>query len=111
MINTHALRLGAVVFLSLSVVAQRQDIFVLDSSASTSAAAANMVGHQQMRASLAAEGVVLASVASAIINLPILYRNVKNPALLKRLSVFTTIVAMVGIALLVMQEYLLPMNK
>lgn len=97
--------LGKVGFLGISMLGG------LVSSASTSAAAANMVGHQQMRASLAAEGVVLASVASAIINLPILYRNVKNPALLKRLSVFTTIVATVGIALLVMQEYLLPMNK
>jgi uncharacterized membrane protein (DUF4010 family) len=97
--------LGKVGFLGISVLGG------LVSSASTSAAAANMVGHQQMRASLAAEGVVLASVASAIINLPILYRNVKNPVLLKRLSVFTTIVAIVGIALLVMQEYLLPMNK
>jgi len=97
--------LGKVGFLGISVLGG------LVSSASTSAAAANMVGHQQMRATLAAEGVVLASVASAIINLPILYRNVKNPVLLKRLSVFTTIVAMVGITLLVMQEYLLPMNK
>jgi len=97
--------LGKVGFLGISVLGG------LVSSASTSAAAANMVGHQQMRASLAAEGVVLASVASAVINLPILYRNVKNPALLKRLSIFTTIVAIVGIALLVMQEYLLPMNK
>lgn len=97
--------LGKVGFLGISMLGG------LVSSASTSAAAANMVGHQQMRASLAAEGVVLASVASAIINLPILYRNVKNPALLKRLSIFTTIVATVGITLLVMQEYLLPMNK
>jgi uncharacterized membrane protein (DUF4010 family) len=97
--------LGKVGFLGISMLGG------LVSSASTSAAAANMVGHQKMRASLAAEGVVLASVASAIINLPILYRNVKNPALLKRLSVFTTIVAMVGIALLVLQEYVLPMYK
>jgi uncharacterized membrane protein (DUF4010 family) len=97
--------LGKVGFLGISVLGG------LVSSASTTAAAANLVGHQQMRASLAAEGVVLASVASAMINLPILYRNVKNPALLKRLSVFTTIVAMLGVALLVMQEYLLPMNK
>lgn len=97
--------LGKAGFLGISVLGG------LVSSASTSAAAANMVGHQQMRASLAGEGVVLASVASAIINLPILYRNVKNPVLLKRLSVFTTIVAIVGITTLVIQDYLLPMSK
>jgi len=92
--------LGKVGFLGISVLGG------LVSSASTSAAAANMVGHQQMRAAVASEGVVLASVASALINLPILYRNVKNPALLKRLSIFTVIVAAAGIALLVLQEYL-----
>src|SRR5258706_2696787 len=42
----------------------------LVSSASTTAAAANMVGHGQMQAGIAGEGVVLASVASALINLP-----------------------------------------
>lgn len=35
-----------------------------------------------------------------------LYRNVMNPALLKRLSVFIAIVAAVGVASLVLQEYL-----
>lgn len=69
------------------------------------AAAAHMVGHQQMRAAVASEGVVLASVASALINLPILHRNVKNRTLWKRLSVFIIIVAVVGIALLVLQEF------
>ncbi|MGA7629529.1 MAG: DUF4010 domain-containing protein [Terriglobales bacterium] len=92
--------LGKMGFLGISVLGG------LVSSASTSAAAANMVGHQQMQAAVASEGVVLASVASALINLPILYRSVKNPALLKRLSVFTAIVAVVGVALLVLQEYL-----
>jgi uncharacterized membrane protein (DUF4010 family) len=92
--------LGKMGFLGISVLGG------LVSSASTSAAAANMVGHQQMHAAVASEGVVLASVASALINLPILYRSVKNPALLKRLSVFTAIVAVVGVALLILQEYL-----
>jgi uncharacterized membrane protein (DUF4010 family) len=90
--------LGKVGFLGISVLGG------LVSSASTSAAAANMVGHQQMRAAVASEGVVLASVASALINLPILYRNVKNPGLLKRLSIITVIIAAFGIALLVLQE-------
>jgi uncharacterized membrane protein (DUF4010 family) len=83
----------------------------LVSSASTSAAAANMVGHRQMQPALASEGVVLASVASALINLPILYRNIKNPALLRRLTTLTTIVALVGVALLILQEYIWKMAR
>lgn len=90
--------LGKIGFLGISLLGG------LVSSASTSAAAANMVGHEQMRAAVASEGVVLASVASALINLPILYRNVKNRTLLRRLSVFTIVVASVGVAVLVLQE-------
>jgi len=83
----------------------------LVSSASTSAAAANMVGHGQVRASLAGEGVVLASVASALINLPIIQRTAKNPALSRRLAVLTVLLCMIGIAFLVLQEYLLAFRK
>jgi uncharacterized membrane protein (DUF4010 family) len=77
----------------------------LVSSASTSAAAANMVGHGQMQAALAGEGVVLASVASALINLPIIHRNAKNAALSRRLSVLTVVLSVIGLAVLVLQEY------
>jgi uncharacterized membrane protein (DUF4010 family) len=92
--------LGKIGFLGISVLGG------LVSSASTSAAAANMVGHRQMQPALASEGVVLASVASALINLPILYRSVKNPALLKRLTRYTVMLAAIGIAVLVLQEYI-----
>jgi hypothetical protein len=60
---------------------------------------------------VASEGVVLASVASALINLPILYRSVKNRALLKRLSGLTAIVATTGVALLFIQEYIWKIGK
>jgi uncharacterized membrane protein (DUF4010 family) len=92
--------LGKIGFLGISVLGG------LVSSASTSAAAANMVGHRQMQPALASEGVVLASVASALVNLPILYRSVKNPALLKRLTRYTVILAVIGIAVLILQEYI-----
>jgi hypothetical protein len=42
---------------------------------------------------------------AALINLPILYRNAKNPALLRRLARLTAIVSAAGIAVLVLQEY------
>jgi uncharacterized membrane protein (DUF4010 family) len=97
--------LGKVGFLAISVLGG------LVSSASTSAAAANMVGHRQMQPGVASEGVVLASVASALINLPILYRNARNPALLKRLASVTVMVATSGIAVLVLQEYIWKIGK
>jgi uncharacterized membrane protein (DUF4010 family) len=77
----------------------------LVSSASTSAAAANMVGDGKMQASVAAEGVVLASVASALINLPIIFRNARNPELSRRLAVLTAALSVVGVTTLVLQEY------
>jgi uncharacterized membrane protein (DUF4010 family) len=91
--------LGKFGFLGISVIGG------LVSSASTSAVAANMVGHGEMHAALAGEGVVLASVASALINLPIIQRNAKNPTLSRRLAVMTVVLAAVGVAVLLLQEY------
>jgi uncharacterized membrane protein (DUF4010 family) len=91
--------LGKFGFLGISVLGG------LVSSASTSAAAANMVGHGQMQAGLAGEGVVLASLASALINLPLIYRNAKNRALSRRITVVTLILVVTGIAFLALQEY------
>lgn len=72
----------------------------LVSSASTSAAAANMVTHGQTQALFAGYSVVLASVASAAINLPIIYRTAKNPALSRRITLLTVFVIVVGVAIL-----------
>jgi uncharacterized membrane protein (DUF4010 family) len=77
----------------------------LVSSASTSAAAANMVGHGQMQAGTAGEGVVLASVASALVNLPIIHRNAKNAALSRRLTMLTVVLSAIGVTVLALQEY------
>jgi uncharacterized membrane protein (DUF4010 family) len=97
--------LGKLGFLGISVLGG------LVSSASTSAAAANMVGHGQMQAGLAGAGVVLASIASALINLPIIARNAKNPALFRRLTILTVLLSGIGMAFLALQEYRLPFTR
>jgi uncharacterized membrane protein (DUF4010 family) len=91
--------LGKVGFLGMSILGG------LVSSASTSAAAANMVGHGQMRANLAGDGVVLASIASAVINLPIIHRNAKNPPLSRRLTLLTVGLGLLGLVFLVAEQY------
>jgi uncharacterized membrane protein (DUF4010 family) len=97
--------LGKLGFLGISVLGG----FV--SSASTSAAAANMVGHGQMRPELAGAGVVLASVASALVNLPIIYRSAKNPALSRRLTVLTVALSVLGIVALALQQFHWPFRN
>lgn len=91
--------LGKLGFLAVSVLGG------LVSSASTSAAAATLVSHGEMRAGLGGAGVVLASVASALVNLPIIYRNAQNPQLSKRLTVLTLILSGIGVGVLVLQRY------
>jgi uncharacterized membrane protein (DUF4010 family) len=77
----------------------------LVSSASTSAAAASMVGHGEMPATLAGAGVVVASITSAMINLPIIFRN-GNRAVSSRLAKVTISLCAVGLVFLVVQQYL-----
>jgi uncharacterized membrane protein (DUF4010 family) len=97
--------LGKLGFLGVSLIGG------LVSSASTSAAAANMVGHGRMQAALAGDGVVLASVASALINLPILYRTAKNSNLSRRLTTLTVALCVIGVVVLALQEYYLSFRK
>jgi len=91
--------LGKLGFLGISVLGG------LVSSASTSAAAANLVGHGAMSPGLAGSGVVLASVASALINLPIIHRRAKNPALSRRLTRVTLLLCALGIFLLAAEQH------
>jgi uncharacterized membrane protein (DUF4010 family) len=78
----------------------------LVSSASTSAAAATLVTHNELSAALGGAGAVLASVASALINLPIIYRSTKNPALSKRLALLTLALCAIGVGVLISQRYI-----
>jgi uncharacterized membrane protein (DUF4010 family) len=84
--------LGRFGFLGISVLGG------LVSSASTTAAAAKMVAHGQIQPNLAGSGVVLTSLASALINLPIIHRKVKDPHLFRRLAAFTVSLVAIGIA-------------
>ena len=77
----------------------------LVSSASTTAAAANMVANGQLQPGLAGTGVVLASIASALINLPIVARGAKNAELTRRLVTLTVALTVLGIAVLILREY------
>src|SRR5271170_1635121 len=77
----------------------------LVSSASTTAAAANMVSNGQLQPGLAGTGVVLASIASALINLPIVARGAKNGELTQRLVTLTVGLVILGIAVLILREY------
>jgi uncharacterized membrane protein (DUF4010 family) len=97
--------LGKLGFLGISVMGG------LVSSASTSAAAANMVGDGKMQPGLAGAGVVLASVASALVNLPIIYRNAKNPALTRRLTVLTVALSVLGLAFLALEQFHWPFRN
>ncbi len=92
-------------FLAISVMGG------LVSSASTSAAAANMARHGQMQTGLAGAGVVLASVASALINLPIIYKGAKNPAVIRRLTVVTVALSVLGIVFLALQQIYWPVKN
>jgi uncharacterized membrane protein (DUF4010 family) len=91
--------LGKYGFLGISILGG------LVSSASTTAAAANMVVNGQLQPGLAGTGVVLASLASALINLPIIQRQAKNPALTRRLTVLTVALVILGIAVLFLREH------
>ncbi len=91
--------LGKFGFLGISILGG------LVSSASTTAAAANMVAHWQLQPGVAGTGVVLASLASALINLPIIRRQAKNPALTRRVATFTVALTILGVAVLLLREY------
>lgn len=70
----------------------------LVSSASTTAAAATMAMHGKISASLAGSATVLTSLASAAVNLPIMWRTTKNRAVMRRLTTQMVTVIATGVA-------------
>lgn len=70
----------------------------LVSSASTTAAAATMAMHGRISPALAGSATVLTSLASAAVNLPILWRTTKNKGVVKRASL--QMVSVIGIGVL-----------
>jgi uncharacterized membrane protein (DUF4010 family) len=69
----------------------------LVSSASTTAAASTMAMHGKISAALAGSTTVLTSLASAAVNLPIVWRATNNKAVVRRLTMEMTSVVAVGI--------------
>ncbi|MGA7216860.1 MAG: DUF4010 domain-containing protein, partial [Candidatus Sulfotelmatobacter sp.] len=70
----------------------------LVSSASTTAAAATMAMHGKITAALAGSATVLTSLASAAVNLPIVWRTTKDKAALKGLAFKMATVIGTGVA-------------
>jgi uncharacterized membrane protein (DUF4010 family) len=70
----------------------------LVSSASTTAAAATMAMHGKITAALAGSTTVLTSLASAAVNLPIIWKTTKNKAVIKALTIQMATVIATGIA-------------
>jgi uncharacterized membrane protein (DUF4010 family) len=73
----------------------------LVSSASTTAAAATMAMHGKISPGLAGSVAIVSSLASAVVNLPIVWRTIKDRAILKKLIIETFIVIAVGIVFVV----------
>jgi len=72
----------------------------LISSASTTAAAASAFAKGQTTSNITALAVTLASVASVLVNLPIVFRKAHDSSVSRRLSIDTAIIIAVGFAAL-----------
>jgi uncharacterized membrane protein (DUF4010 family) len=77
----------------------------LISSASTTAAATTMAMHGKISPSLAGSATVLASLASAIVNLPIIWKTVKNKTVIKRLTIQMLSIISIGIAAVAIDRF------
>ncbi len=70
----------------------------LISSASTSAAAASAFSKGVATSTITASATALASIASVLMNLPIIFRKVHDRAIIRRLSIDTAVIIVVGLA-------------
>lgn len=75
----------------------------LVSSASTAAASANMALHGKVTSAQAGMAVVLTSMASALVDLPIVVRQAKNKLVTRDLAISSMLQVAIGIAVLVLQ--------
>ena len=76
----------------------------LVSSASTTAAAATMAMHGQITPSLAGSATILASLASAAVNLPIVWRTTTDKAVFRRLLLQTSAIIAAGVLAVVVDR-------
>ena len=71
------------------------------SSASATAAAGSLTSHQEISPRIAAICTVVASIASALVNLPIIYRTTRGAGVFRRLIVLSAITTIIGLSVLV----------
>lgn len=76
----------------------------LVSSASTSAAAASLARHGRVSLSQAGMAVILTSVASLLVDLPILYKEVADKRLLRELGTASGVQTAIGLAVFLLQQ-------
>jgi uncharacterized membrane protein (DUF4010 family) len=79
----------------------------LASSASTTAAAASLARHGNITPDAAALATVLTSIASAAVNLPIIYRATGDSRLFRKLISFSALIATFGLIVLAVVEFIL----
>jgi len=78
----------------------------LVSSASATASAALLASHDQVSPQTAGVAVVLTSMASALINLPLIYQQTKHKVLTRRLTTISFAVVLLGLAVMLLVERL-----
>jgi uncharacterized membrane protein (DUF4010 family) len=76
----------------------------LVSSASTTAAAATMAMHHKISPALAGSVAIVSSLASAVINLPIVWKTISDKAAVKKLTVELLLVIITGIAAVILDR-------
>jgi uncharacterized membrane protein (DUF4010 family) len=76
----------------------------LVSSASATAAAGSLAAHGELPARTAAICVVLSSIASALVNLPVIYRMTRNSGIFRRLIVLAGATAVIGLGALMLTQ-------
>lgn len=91
-------KLGAPGFLVASMLGG------LVSSASTTATAAQLVGSGQISPATAAFATILTSLASVVVQLPLVQQQTKNPDITKRLSFATVLIIGIGLAAMGVSE-------
>jgi uncharacterized membrane protein (DUF4010 family) len=91
--------LGSLGFLGVSVLGG------LVSSASTTATAAALFTSGKITATTAGIGAVLTSIASALVNLPLISRQARQPRLTRRLTAATAVISVAGILVLAAIEW------
>jgi uncharacterized membrane protein (DUF4010 family) len=83
----------------------------LVSSASSTAAAATLAAHPRISPQQAALCTVLTSIASMLVNLPIVYRQIRNRRLMGRITVASLIIAGIGGLVLFLEMFLAQLKR